>query len=44
LLHTIRNKGFDVDDSLLCAEYDLYDGDLVSVGRGEVLFPHVGSR
>ena len=41
MLRTIQNKGFRVDESLLNAEFDLYQGDLVSLGRGEVLFRKV---
>ena len=37
-LSTLRDKGFQVDDSLIEANFDLYHGDLMSVGRGEILF------
>ena len=40
ILRTLQNKGFVVDESLYSAEFDLYHGDLVSVGRGEILFRH----
>lgn len=40
MLRAIENKGFQIDTSLLDAEFDLYHGDLVSVGRGEILFRH----
>jgi formylmethanofuran dehydrogenase subunit C len=38
LLRTIKDQGFDFDPALVQSEYDLYHGDLVSVGRGEILF------
>lgn len=41
MLDKIRSKGFQIDPALSSAEYDLYHGDLVSVGRGEVLLRHV---
>ena len=40
MLRSLGNKGFRVDESLFEAEFDLYHGDLVSVGRGEILFRH----
>jgi formylmethanofuran dehydrogenase subunit C len=40
LLRTIKDQGFDFDEALVHSEYDLYHGDLVSVGRGEILFRH----
>jgi formylmethanofuran dehydrogenase subunit C len=40
MLNTLREKGFRFDEALLNAEYDLFHGDLVSVGRGEILFRH----
>jgi formylmethanofuran dehydrogenase subunit C len=40
MLMNLRKKGFGVDESLLQSEFDLYHGDLVSVGRGEILFHH----
>ena len=40
ILRTLRDKGFTFDPSLESAEYDLYHGDLVSVGKGEILFRH----
>lgn len=43
LLRWLRGKGFHVDESLLHAQFDLYHGDLVSLGRGEVLFRHAVS-
>ena len=40
MLRTLINKGFKVDESLFDSDFDLYHGDLVSVGRGEILFRH----
>lgn len=40
ILRTLQSKGFAVDPSLESSEFDLYHGDLVSVGRGEILFRH----
>ena len=40
ILKTLKDKGFRVDDALLNSEFDLYHGDLVSVGRGEILLRH----
>ena len=33
----LRRLGFPVDDELTGAEVDLYHGDLVTTGRGEIL-------
>lgn len=44
ILRTIRSKGFQVDPSLLTSEFDLYRGDLVALGRGEVLLRHATVR
>lgn len=40
MLRELRSKGLKLDDSLLTSEFDFYQGDLVSVGRGEILFRH----
>lgn len=40
ILNALNDKGFRVDDSLRNSEFDLYHGDLVAVGRGEILFRH----
>lgn len=40
LLRDLRSKGLKLDESLLTAEFDFYQGDLVSVGRGEILLRH----
>jgi formylmethanofuran dehydrogenase subunit C len=37
LLREVRRQGFGFDESLLNAEFDLYHGDLVALGKGEVL-------
>lgn len=37
ILRDLLRRGFSIDSTLLEAEYDLYQGDLVSVGRGEIL-------
>ncbi len=40
MLRTLKCKGFCFDESLMHSEFDLYHGDFVSVGRGEILFCH----
>jgi formylmethanofuran dehydrogenase subunit C len=40
MLAALRDEGFAVDESLIDAELDLYHGDLVALGRGEILFRH----
>jgi formylmethanofuran dehydrogenase subunit C len=40
MLRTLSNHHFRFDETLMDAEYDLYHGDLVSIGRGEILFRH----
>ncbi len=40
MLKTLIDKGFRIDETLMRSEVDLYHGDLVSVGRGEILFRH----
>jgi formylmethanofuran dehydrogenase subunit C len=37
ILRELRSQGMRYDDGLLSAEFDVYHGDLVSVGKGEVL-------
>ena len=37
LLLDLRKRGLAVDEALLTAEFDLYHGDLVALGRGEIL-------
>jgi formylmethanofuran dehydrogenase subunit C len=40
MLRDLTARGFKVDAELLKAEVDIYRGDLVTVGRGEVLLRH----
>jgi formylmethanofuran dehydrogenase subunit C len=40
MLRTIAGVGFRVDESLLTSEYELYHGDLVALGRGEIFLRH----
>lgn len=40
LLREVRSQGLKFDESLLSVEFDFYRGDLVSVGRGEIIFRH----
>ncbi len=40
LLRHVHARGLKIDASLLTSEYDIYHGDLVSIGRGEVLMRH----
>lgn len=40
LLREVRAKGLAFDDSLLSADFDFYLGDLVSMGRGEIICRH----
>lgn len=40
LLREVRAKGLKFDESLLSAEFDFYRGDLVTVGRGEIICRH----
>ncbi len=37
MLNELRNQGFSVDDDLLTAEFQVFNGDLVALGRGEIL-------
>lgn len=39
LLRDVVHRGLKIDQSLLTAEFDIFRGDLVSTGRGEVLMP-----
>ena len=41
MLRVLQQKGFQIDESLLRSQFDLHHGDLVALGRGEVLFRHV---
>lgn len=40
ILRDLQSRGFSFDASLLSASFDLHHGDLVALGRGEVLFRH----
>jgi formylmethanofuran dehydrogenase subunit C len=40
LLCGLKRQGFAFDESLLDDSFDLFHGDLVSLGRGEILFRH----
>lgn len=44
ILREVRAKGLKFDESLLSADFDFYRGDLVSVGRGEIIFRHDRER
>ncbi len=41
ILREVRSQGFQFDESLLGAKFDLFHGDLVALGRGEVIMRHV---
>ena len=43
VLQTLRKKGFQVDESLLSSDIDLYHGDFVELGRGEIMFRHANA-
>lgn len=43
LLHRLSTQGFPVDPALMAAEFDLHHGDMISLGRGEILFRHVAA-
>lgn len=38
ILQTLQSRGFAIDESLYASDFDLFHGDLISVGRGEILF------
>ena len=40
ILRTVREQGLAIDDALLSSEFDFYQGDLLTVGRGEIVFRH----
>lgn len=40
LLRTLASRGFSIENSLSASLYDLYHGDFVSLGRGEILIRH----
>lgn len=37
VLRSLRNHHFEIPDELLAAQFDLYNGDFLSGGRGEIL-------
>ena len=37
MLNELRSQGFSIDDDLLTADCDVFNGDLVALGRGEIL-------
>ena len=39
ILHELIRRGMKIDKSLLDADYQLYHGDLVALGRGEIFLP-----
>ena len=41
ILKSLASRGFQFDASLMDSSFDLYRGDFVSVGRGEILMRHV---
>lgn len=43
MLRGLRDQGLRVDETLLKSEFDLYRGDFVELGKGEVLFRHLAS-
>ncbi len=40
ILKDLHARGFHLDESLLSSTFDLYHGDLVAIGKGEVLLRH----
>ena len=40
MLRDLSSKGLQLDESLITADLDLYQGDLVALGRGEILMRH----
>lgn len=43
MLRGLRDLGFCIDESLLKSDFDLYRGDFVELGKGEVLLRHLAS-
>lgn len=41
MLRELQQHGFEFDPSLLDSRYELHHGDLVSLGRGEILLRHI---
>lgn len=42
LLRDVIQRGLKIDEALMDTEFDFYHGDLVAIGRGEVLLRHAG--
>lgn len=40
LLRDLQSRNFPYDPDLLTTDFDFYQGDLVTIGRGEVVFRH----
>jgi formylmethanofuran dehydrogenase subunit C len=40
MLREVRSRGLKIDESLFTTELDIYHGDLLTIGRGEVLMRH----
>lgn len=43
MLRELIAKGFPMDQTLLSSDFDLFHGDLVTLGRGEILFRHTNT-
>ncbi len=43
MLNHLRSQGFAIDDRLFNATYDIYNGDLVALGKGEIFVTHAGA-
>jgi formylmethanofuran dehydrogenase subunit C len=40
MLRLLQSRGFQIDETLCSAEFDIYHGDMVELGRGEILLRH----
>lgn len=43
ILRTLRQQGMAIEDTLINAEFDLFHGDLVALGKGEIFFHHTAA-
>ncbi|NOY40981.1 MAG: formylmethanofuran dehydrogenase subunit C [Planctomycetes bacterium] len=43
MLNHLRSQGFAIDDSRFNGSYDIYNGDLVALGKGEIFVAHAGA-
>ena len=43
MLRQLQNQGFTFQENHLQAAYDIYNGDLVALGRGEILVSHASA-